>query len=150
MSRGRLLGRAPQHDIVMALRLLTDLPSGPRYTAFDRPGQLYRLALGAQQYALAPADVSTYLTGLADAAHALTRTTKDTPSEQTAHTLAGLAARAAARDLPTAARLAPYLQGVQHAVEALEQAPPRQRRTYARTYEQAALQALPRTPKGTP
>jgi len=131
----------------MALRQLADLPGTPRYTVFDRPRQLYLLtAADGSERALAPADVPVYLAGSAHAAAAIAAPSrKQDRGHVVALALAGLHT-ASGEHLPPGARLAPYLQGVQDASDALSARPTSKRRSDAATYAQAASQALRAAP----
>ncbi|MGV9816377.1 hypothetical protein ACWDTQ_31240 [Streptomyces cellulosae] len=145
MSEDRPRGRAPQHHLVMALRQLSEIPGAPTFTVFDRPAQLYRLtASDGTERTLAPADVPVYLAGAAHAAAAIaTPSRKQDRGKAVAQALTALPAAVTEQPLPPAARLAPYLQGVQDASDALTARPANTRRTAASAYAQAAVQALP-------
>ncbi|MGY1548302.1 hypothetical protein [Streptomyces sp. MN6] len=144
MTEARPRGRAPQHHLVMALRQLAGLPGAPRFTAFDRPRQLYLLtAADGSERALTPADVPVYLAGSAHAAAAIAAPSrKQDRGQVVALALTGLHVATREQPLPPGARLAPYLQGVQDASDALSARPTSKRRTDAATYALAASQAL--------
>ncbi|MEU9752234.1 hypothetical protein AB0D90_03740 [Streptomyces althioticus] len=145
MSEDLPRGRAAQHHLVMALRTLSEIPGGPAFTAYDRATKLFRLtAADGSDRALTAADVPVYLAGAAHAAAAIaTPSRKQDRGQVVAQALTQLPAAVREAPLPTGARLAPYLQGVQDASDALAARPTSKRRSDASAYAQAAAHALP-------
>jgi hypothetical protein len=140
-------GRAPQHHLVMALRRLSDIESGPRFRSFDRARQIYELnAANGTILEMSAADIPAYLSGCADAATTFVQTPSDAdPLSQLATTYVQLHAHANSRTLPTSTRLLPYLQGTSDAAQSLQNLSTTKRRTTAAIFAEAARQALGQT-----